>query len=104
MSKKTNWPTKKDLDRILNELEEVEGSIHLNDDASALEKFRFQLCQRLLSYKIENSLKQRELAEKLNIDEAIVSKVLHHRIDKISTDRLIEYVQTIEPSVNLLVA
>lgn len=104
MSKKTNWPTKKDLNHVLDQLEQAEGSINLNADASALEKFRFQLCQRLLNYKLEKNLKQRELADKLGIDEAIMSKVLHHRIDKISTDKLIEYVQTIEPDVNLFVA
>lgn len=104
MSKKTNWPSKKDLDKLLNELDQVEGSLHLSADATALDKFRFQLCQRLLGYKIEHGLKQRDLADKLNVDEAIVSKVLHHRIEKISTDKLIEYVQIIEPDVNLLVA
>ena len=104
MGKKTNWPSKKDLDRLLDELDQVEGSLHLSADATTLDKFRFQLCQRLLGYKMEHSLKQRELADKLGVDESIVSKVLHHRIDKISTDKLIEYVQIIEPNVNLLVA
>jgi predicted XRE-type DNA-binding protein len=104
MAKKTSWPSKKELDKILDELEQVEGSLHLNSDASALDKFRFQLCQRLLAYKMKHDLKQRELAEKLGIDEAVMSKVLHHRIEKISTDKLIEYVQIIEPDVNLLVA
>lgn len=104
MAKKTKWPSKKELDKVLDELDQTEGSLHLNADASALDKFRFQLCQRLLSYKIQHNLKQRELAEKLDIDEAIMSKVLHHRIEKISTDKLIEYVQIIEPDINLLVA
>lgn len=103
MAKKTNWPLQKDLDLILDELDSNEGSLHLNADATALDKFRFQLCQRLLAYKMKHGLKQRELAEKLSVDESIVSKVLHHRIEKISTDKLIEYVQIIEPGVNLLV-
>ena len=104
MSKKKNWPNKSDLDRIMPELEKAQGSLHLNDNASPLEKFRFQLCQKLLRYKVEGKISQRELASELGINESIVSKIFHHRIENISTDRLIEYVQVIEPNIDLRVA
>lgn len=102
--KKKNWPNQKTLERILPDLEKAEGSLHLSDEASPLERFRYQLCQRLLMYKIENNLSQRELADQLNVNESIVSKIFHHRIDNISTDRLISYIQTVSPEIDLRVA
>ena len=104
MAKKKKWPSQKDLDKIMPELEKAEGSLHLNDDATPLERFRFQLCQKLLKYKIDNKIKQRDLADQLGINESIISKIFHHRIENISTDRLIEYVQSIEPNLDLRVA
>lgn len=98
------WPSKKNLDKILPELEKREGTKHLGKDASPLDKFRWELCQKLVKYKLKNNLKQRELAELLGIDESQVSRVLRHRIDKISTDKLAEFVLTLEPTTNLKVS
>ncbi len=101
---KNKWPSTKDLEGMLPELEKAQGTLHLNEDATPLEKFRFQLCQILLRYKIKAKISQRDLALRLDVDESIVSRIFHHRIDKISTDRLIGYVQEIEPNIEFKVA
>lgn len=85
-------------------LEKAEGSIHLNESATPLEKFRYQICQKILAFKQDHNMKQRDVAKQLGIDEAIVSKILHHRIEKISTDKLIEYLQKLDPTTELKVS
>jgi predicted XRE-type DNA-binding protein len=98
------WPNKEELDKILPELEKVEGTLHLNKNASPLDRFRWELCQRILKYQIEHDLKQKELAKMLNIDEPQMSRILRHRIEKVSTDKLASFVLKLEPGVELKVS
>lgn len=97
------WPSKSELERILPELEKAEGTKHLSNGASSLERFRWELCQRILKYKVEHGLKQKEIAKILGIDEPQMSRILRHRIDKISTDKLANFVLKLEPGVELRV-
>ncbi len=98
------FPKKEELDEILSQLENVEGSLALDPNASPLEKFRFGLCQKFLKYKIENGLTQKELAKKIGIDEAKMSKILHHRIKEFSTDRLINLYLQIDPNIDISIS
>lgn len=100
---KNKWPTRKELDLVLTELEGAEGTLHLNEDASPLDHFRWELCQRLIAYMRINKLKQKELAKTLGLDEPEMSRILHHRIDKVSTDKLARMIQQLDPSIKLRV-
>lgn len=97
------FPTKKEIERALKKIEKCEGTIALSKDASPLERFRFELCQKFLKYKMINNINQRELAKLLGVDEAKVSKILHHRINEFSTDRLIDLYSRLEPNLELKV-
>ena len=97
-------PSSKKIREMAEKLEKVEGTLHLNEDAEPLEVFRWEICQKLLRFKIEKGIKQREVAELLNVDESVVSKIFHHRIEQFSTDRLIEYAQIIDPNVELKIS
>lgn len=101
--KMPKWPPRKELDKILKELEKAEGTIHLNEDATPLEHFRWELCQRLIAYMHANGLKQKDLAKMLGIDEAEMSRILRYHIDKVSTDKLARMVQILDPDVKLQV-
>jgi predicted XRE-type DNA-binding protein len=100
---KIKWPSKRELDLVLRDLEESEGSLHLNADATPLEQFRYDLCQRLIAYMRINRMKQKELAKKLGIDEPEMSRILRHRIEKVSTDKLARMVQELDPTIKLQV-
>jgi predicted XRE-type DNA-binding protein len=52
----------------------------------------------------QRDLSQIELAELLGIDQARVSEVVRHRIDKVSTDKLIAYNEKINPKVQFKIA
>lgn len=98
------FPKKTEINEMLKKLEKKKGSVALSADASPLEKFRFGICQRFLKYKLEKNLTQKELAEIVEIDEAKMSKILHHRIKEFSTDRLVNLYMKINPDVEISVA
>ncbi len=100
----SKWPSKKELDKVLNKMELSDGTIHISPDASSLDKFRWEICQKFIRYKREHGITQRELASLIQTDEGKVSKILHHRIDEFSTDRLIGFYQLINPDVKIKVS
>ncbi len=83
------FPNKKELDKIRKESEAWEGSLIPGPDAPPIEKFRYQICQALLKYKMDKNLKNVEMANELNVPEADLSRIFRFRIDGISTDRLL---------------
>ena len=46
-------------------------------------------------------MSQRALAKKLAIDQPQMSRILHYRIDKVSTDKLIQLLLIIEPETKI---
>jgi predicted XRE-type DNA-binding protein len=97
------FPSKKRVETALKKLEKVDGTLALSENPTALEKFRWDLCQKFIKYKFANDLAQKELAKLLGVDESKVSKILHHRIDEFSTDRLIALYEKLDPKVKLKV-
>ena len=98
------FPNKKEIEKRRKKLENSEGSLALDKDASPLEVFRFDICQKFIKYKTEHEITQKALAEELGVDEAKVSKILRHRINEFSTDRLIDLYSRINPEVKLKVS
>ena len=97
------FPNKKELAKIRKKLTTIEGTRMLSPRATPLEKFRWDLCQQMVRYKLENDLTLEALGKELGIDKGKVSKILRHRIDEFSTDRLIGYLQILYPETKLKV-
>lgn len=97
------FPKKSDVQKALKKLEKAEGTLALPENPTPLEKFRFDIQQKFVAYLQKEKINQRELAERLGIDEAKVSKILRNRIKEFSTDRLISLYEKINPSVKLKV-
>lgn len=97
------FPSKTELDRAIKKLEKVEGTLALKPDATPLERFRFDLCQKFLKYKKSHGITQKEMAKRLGVDEAKVSKILRYRIGEFSTDRLIDLYSKLDTKLELRV-
>lgn len=96
-----SFPKKEELKDILQKIALKEGSLALSGSPTPLEQFRFDLCQMFIQYKLEQQITQRELAKRLEVDEGKVSKILHHRIEHFSTDRLVGLLLRIKPDLSL---
>jgi predicted XRE-type DNA-binding protein len=97
-------PSRAEMRKVLKKLEKAEGTLAPPENPTPLQKFRFDLQQRFVSYKLQTKISQREMAERLGIDESKVSKILRNRLNEFSTDRLIMLYEKINPKLKLKVA
>ena len=97
------FPDKKTLKKARAKLSTLEGTLMLSPNASPLEKLRWDVCQKFVQFKLQNELSQDEIAKLLGVDKAKISKILHHRIDEFSTDRLISLYQLLNPEIKFKV-
>ncbi len=99
-----SYPSKKKLKEMDEKLKKLEGTLMVGPSSSPVEKFRWELCQNLVQHMVRKNLSQVEFAKLLGIDQARVSEIVHHRIDKVSTDKLIAYNEIINPKVEFKIA
>ena len=98
------YPSKKKLEQMDKKLKNVEGTLMVGPSSSPAEKFRWDLCQNLVKFMSGKDLSQIEFAKLLGIDQSRVSEIVNHRIDKVSTDKLIAYNEKINPKVEFKIA
>lgn len=98
------YPNKKKLKKMDKKLRDIEGTLMVGPSSSPAEKFRWDLCQNLVKYMNEKGLSQVEFAKLLRIDQSRISEIVNHRIDKVSTDKLISYNEEINPRVEFRIA
>ena len=95
------FPSKKEIELVLKRLEKVEGTLALPANPTPLQQFRWDICQNFIKYKRTHNYTQKQIADVLDIDEPKISKILHHRIDEFSTDRLITLYEKLNPELKL---
>ena len=98
------YPNKKKLEEMDKKLKGVEGTLMVGPSSTPAEKFRWELCQNLVKYMGEKDLSQVEFARLLGIDQSRISEIVNHRIDKVSTDKLISYNEKVNPKVEFKIA
>lgn len=99
-----SFPSESELKKIRKKLKKTSGTLMLPPNPTPLEKFRWDICQKFVIYKHEKNLTLEEMAEILGTDKAKLSKILRHRIESFSTDRLLTLLQIIYPKTELKVA
>lgn len=97
------YPNEKDITDVLKKLssDDVIGSTVIPEDAPESDKIKYKLCGLIVKYKLSKNLNQKELAEKLDLDEPEISRVLHYKIERYSIERLLSYAITIYPKLTL---
>ena len=97
------FPSRAEIKRVLKKLEKVEGTLAPPANPTPLQKFRHDIQQKFVSYKLDKKISQREMAEILGVDEGKVSKILRNRLSEFSTDRLISLLEKLNPKMKLKV-
>jgi len=101
---KKGFPSPATLKKVRDRLSSPKykgGNIALADDATEVERAKYQLCQLITRYHREHDVSQRVLAKRLEIDEARISEILRGKISSFTVDRLLGYVQKLYPSVKI---
>ncbi len=97
------YPEEKDLKEILKDLssDDVVGSTVIPKNAPESDKIKYKLCSKILEYKLAKNLSQKELAEKIGLDEPEASRVLHYKIERYSIERLLGYAVILYPKLTI---
>ncbi len=97
------YPDEDKLKKIVEKLssDDVIGSTVLSSDASEADKIKYNLCAFIVKYKIEKKINQKDLAEKLGLDEPETSRVLHYKIERYSIERLLGYAKILYPKLTI---
>jgi DNA-directed RNA polymerase sigma subunit (sigma70/sigma32) len=90
--------------QILKALSEIEKKKKTNMDsiirippvnAPIEERFKFNISQKILEFKISKDYSLDDMAKLLGTDRSNVSKILNGRIEKVSLDRLFSYLRIV---------
>jgi predicted XRE-type DNA-binding protein len=101
---KFKFPDETTLKSMRKKLEKAKGSYILPADADAIDRAKYEMCRQILIYMHRKGLSQRDLAKRMGIAETRVSEIVHYRIWKFTLDRLLGYLEKINPKVVLKVA
>lgn len=99
----SKFPNRKKLDEINKKLSNpnVLGSSILPDGATELDSAKYKASEMIIRFRHKSGMKQKELAERLSIDEARMSEILHYKVENFTLDRLVGYAQILYPNLKL---
>ena len=90
------FPKDKELVNILNEIQDQEPTLVIDyKTSSKSDILKYQLCQEFVKVLKEEDITQVELARKLSVDKSIVNKIILHKIDTFTVDRLMDLFSSI---------
>jgi predicted XRE-type DNA-binding protein len=98
---KQKFPSRRQIEAALKRLEGKPASRMLPPDASPVDRAKFAICKQFVVFHRENKVSQRDLAKRVGVDEALMSKILHYHIDEFTTDRLIKFLAVLFPEVRI---
>ncbi|CAG8461075.1 16962_t:CDS:1 [Gigaspora margarita] len=86
---------KKDFKKYLEELDDPKNNQEVNyalpENPTPLQVAKFEICQEILGYKLDNDLTREQVAEKIGISKAETEDILFCHIEEFTLDRLVEY-------------
>ena len=104
MGKKYKFPSHRTLNKMRKKLNKIDASRVCPRDAKAVEKAKFQICEKIIKFMLTHGMTQREMAKMVDIPETRVSEIVHYHIEKFTLDRLISYYELINPTASLKIA
>jgi predicted XRE-type DNA-binding protein len=99
-----DFPSDEELKQIRKLMRKAKGSRPLPIGASIIDKAKHETCAQILSYMQKHELSQRELGEILGAPESRVSEIIRYHHKKYTLDRLISYLQILNPKIKIKVA
>lgn len=101
---KSVFPNDEELKRVRGKLSRGRASFILPPNASSVDRAKYEMCRQILLFMHSKGMSQRELATKIGIPETRVSEVVHYHIWKFTLDRLLGYLEKLNPKLSLKVA
>jgi predicted XRE-type DNA-binding protein len=97
------YPSKQKLKEMEEKLKDVKGAKSLPLNASPVDRLKYDLCREIVSYLVKNRVNQKDLADELGVDPAVISRIVNYNIDNFTVDILGSYVAALRPGVRFKV-
>lgn len=98
------YPTNSQIDQILNAVSDEDFVDILPEDATGVDKVKYQLCKKFVSYIQKEQISQAQLSRILQIDRSRVNWIVKYKIEHFTIDRLYELLEKLDPTVELKVS
>lgn len=96
--KQFSFPPEEEMEKVIKRMTQP-GYRRINQgllpNATTEEKIKYELCQNISRYARENNLTEKELGEKLGIDQVKTEYILFAHINKLILGELIAYVDNL---------
>ena len=105
--KREAFPDVKTLRRMRDKFSDLNyqgGNLALPANATEAERAKYQLCQLIAKYQREHGLLQKQIAEKVGVDESRISDILRGKFESFSLDRLIAYAEKLHPELRVRIS
>jgi predicted XRE-type DNA-binding protein len=95
------YPNKDQILSIMSKIEKQKRSGKINKlkplttEASPLQKWKFKLSQKIAEFKVVRSLSLEDMSQLLNTDQANISRIINGHIEKVTLDKLLQYLEVI---------
>lgn len=73
------------------------GNLGLPENASSVDKIKFEICQTILAYLQDNKFSLEEMGQKLEISAEVVYQIGRGNIQAFSLEELLAYLEKIVP-------
>lgn len=98
------YPNNKQIEQILNAVSDEDFVDILPENSSNVDKVKYQLCRKFVSYLEQENITQAELARKLDVDRSRINWIIKYRIEHFTIDRLYELLEKLDPTIELKVS
>ncbi len=101
---KNAFPDERTLKRARDRLSDPNyegGDFAVPANATKIDLAKYEICQLIAKHRRERDLMQKELAERIGVDESRISDILHGKIESFTLDRLVNYGEKIFPSLRI---
>lgn len=105
--KKKAFPDESILKSIREKLSDPSyknGNVALAENATEVDKAKYQVCQLIAKYRREHNLTQRELAKQLEIDDSRISDILRGKMEGFTLDRLLGYAAKLHQNIRVQIS
>ena len=97
MEARQKFPRDKELKKIRRQLAGGIAARPLPADADAAERLKYAICAEFVKYKNKNKISQKAMAQKIGVDEALMSKIINYLYDEFTIDRLLNFLGELYP-------
>ena len=98
------FPPEKEVAKMRELLSKGPAARVLPKSASPVDKMKYTICQKIVAYKNDHKLTQRQLAAKIGVNESLVSKVIYYKIDEFTVDRLLRFLNQLYDELDIKIS